>query len=183
MKYFLGFLVAVGLLVGVFLLVLNGFKSDKPKTTATPLVEYASTDREMRYTMRGHISADTSHHAIRITVGRNLTTIDVIQGYNEETIKTQSYANNQSAYAEFLRALDLAGYTRGVPNPELQDDRGYCATGQRYVMEILDRADTVQHYWTTTCGKGNFKGNANQVKTLFIKQVPDYNVVTQGIIL
>ncbi len=183
MKYFLGFLVSVGLIIGVFLLILNGFKSDSPKVKQTALVDYASTSREMEYTMQGPVSADAVHQAIRITVGRSSSTIDIIKGYNDEVVNTQTYGNNQSSYAEFLRALDLSGYTRGNPSPELKDDRGFCATGQRYSMNIIDGSDVIQHYWATSCGKGNFKGNANQVKVLFQKQIPDYNVLTQRVIL
>jgi len=183
MKYFLGFLVSVGLIVGVFILILNGFKSDSPKLKQTALVDYASTSREMQYTMQGPVSADSIHQAIRITVGRDQTTIDIIKGYNDEVVNSQNYANNESSYAEFLRALDLSGYNRGNPDPNLKDDRGFCATGQRYTMEILDGSDVKQHFWTTSCGKGNFKGNANQVKTLFQKQIPDYSIVTQRVIL
>lgn len=183
MKYFLGFLVSVGLLIGVFLLILSGFKSDGPKTKITPLVEYASKSREMQYTMQGPVTADTVHQAIRITVGRDLTTINVIKGYNDEIINTQTYSNNQAAYAEFLRALDLAGYTKGTPNPKLKDDRGYCATGQRYTMSILDGSDTIQRLWSTSCGAGNFKGSNTQVKSLFQKQIPDYLVVSRNVVL
>jgi len=183
MKYFIGFLLSIGLIVGVFLLVLNGFKStSKPKAPTTALVSYADTSREVQMTVVGAISADQTHNEIRITVGRSRTTMQIIQGYNGQRLKSQSYDNNESSYAEFLRALDLNGYTRGVKNPDLEDDRGFCATGKRYSFDIIDGADVKQHYWTTTCsGRGNFKGNRPQIEALFDRQVPDYGTMIQGI--
>jgi hypothetical protein len=183
MKYFIGFLLSIGLIVGVFLLVLNGFKStSKPKAPTTALVSYADTSRQMQMTVVGPITADQTHDEIRITVGRSNTTMQIIQGYNGQVLKSQTYDNNEASYAEFLRALDLSGYTRGVKNTDFEDDRGFCASGKRYSFDILDGSDVKQHYWTTTCsGRGNFKGNRSQIESLFQRQVPDYNTMIQGV--
>jgi hypothetical protein len=109
-----------------------------------------------------------------VTVGRDANTIEVIQGYEGQVIKAKTYPNNSEAYANFLRALQLLGYTRGVDDPKLSDERGYCPSGNRYVYEIISGAADVQRYWIGTCGVGTFKGNSQSIRSLFRKQIPDY---------
>ncbi len=176
MKYFLGFLVTVGLIVGVFVLILHGFSGSK-KPTAQALVNYASSNRTVQETITGPLTTDDQHYTLRLTVGQSQITLEALHGYNEAVTQTYVYANNQAAYAEFLRALDLAGFTKGNAKAN-QDDRGFCSAGRRYHFVINDGANTAQDYWTSSCGGGNFSGNLTGVKDLFITQVPDFNKVS-----
>jgi hypothetical protein len=172
MRYLFGFLASLGLIILVFVLVLRGFGGD-PKTTQNPLTEYANTDAIVRLTVDGRIVSEQEHQAYQITVGRSEVRLETLKGYEYETIETRTYTNNQESYYNFLRALDLAGFTDGTEDPNNRDERGACADGQRFVYEILSGTSEVQRTWSSSCrGQGNFKGDAAAARQLFEKQVP-----------
>lgn len=184
MKYFLGFLVSIGLIVLVVVLVVRGFSGDNSSKdkNQTVLSDYAGTDAVVQMTIDGPIVADQDHRAYRITVGRSQVTVEALKGYQYENIENKFFTNNQEAYNNFLRALDLAGFTKGNTKFKGADPRGVCAGGQRYIFKILNGASEVQNYWTTSCKGGNFKGNAAQIRQLFNKQVPstDQKIIRLG---
>lgn len=177
MKYFLGFLASIGLIVFVFILIVRGFTgSGSKKAPVTPLTDYANTSVQMEYTMDGPINADQSHKAVRITVGQNQVSIETLTGYDQTVAQTKTYDNNQASYSTFLRALDIAGYSKGNPDKSKKDERGYCPTGTRYSYDIVDGSDTKQHFWSASCSSpGTFKGNVSQIRVLFQAQIPDYD--------
>lgn len=177
MKYFFGFLASVGLIILTIVLIVRSFSGgdNKKQNVPAPLIDYANTSVEMQYLVDGPINSDSEHKAIRITVGQDTSTLELLQGYNQNVVQSKSYSNNQAAYSEFLRALDIAGYTKGNDDPSLKDERGYCPNGFRYNFNIVDGGDTKQHFWTTSCNNsGNFKGKPRQIISLFQEQVPDY---------
>jgi hypothetical protein len=178
MKYFLGFIGVVALIILVFVLVIRGFSgndNDKPKETKTTLASYANTSTVVRYTAQGAVTANQNYREIRVTVGRDANTIEIIQGYEGQVVKAKTYPNNREAYGNFLRALEILGYTNGVEDPKLADERGYCSSGSRYVYEIISGGSDIQRYWIGTCGQGTFKGSSANIRALFRKQIPDYN--------
>lgn len=179
MKYFLAFLACVALIVGVFILVLRGFSGPKAAPQA-PLTDYTSTNTVMRYTIDGPITADEQHRAIRISVSRSESRIEVIQGYQGNVIAAKSYPSNEDAYGNFLRSLQLLGFTKGDPDENKADERGVCPTTRRFTYEIVSGATVLQHYWKGVCGGGTFDGNATTVQTLFIQQIPEYSTFTSG---
>jgi len=172
MRYFIGLLASIGLIILVFILVLRGFGGNSTTTSENPLTDYANTDALVRLTVDGRIVSEQEHRAYQITVGRSEVRVETLKGYEYETIETRTYTNNQESYYSFLRALDLAGYTKGAEDGENTDERGVCADGQRHIYEILSGTSEVQRYWTTSCGGGTFKGEAPIVRQLFEKQVP-----------
>lgn len=181
MKYFFGFLASIGLVILVFVLVLRGF-GGKHGVARNPLTDYANSDAIVRITVDGPIVSDQQHQAYRITVGRSEMRIETLQGYQYDPIDTKTYQNTQEGYANFLRALDIAGFTKGTKDPDsqAQDERGVCAFGDRYIFEIINGTSQVERYWSTTCGgQGTFKGNTVTAKRLFDKQIPsaDYSVM------
>jgi len=178
MKYFFGFLASVGLIILTIVLIVRSFSGGKDKdvNVPAPLIDYANTSVEMQYTIDGPINSDEKHKALRITVGQDMTTIESLSGYNQNVTASKTYNNNQASYSEFLRALDLAGYTKGNTDASLKDERGYCPAGYRYNFDIVDGSDNKQHFWTTSCGsgQGNFKGKSRAIISLFQQQAPDY---------
>ena len=188
MKYFLGFLAAVGLIVLVVIMIIRGFSGGDNTAQRDPLSNYASTDTIVRMTIDGPIVAEQQHTAYRITVGRSETRIETLKGYEYEILETKTYENNQQSYTNFLRALDLAGFTKGVENPsrDAQDERGVCATGNRYIYETISGTSQKQRLWATTCGSaGTFKGDKEKVQQLFDRQVPltDFRKMTSRLSL
>lgn len=182
MRYFIGFLVSIGLIVLVVFLVLRGIGGGGTAKSTTPLSDYAGTDSVVQMLVDGPIIADENHRAYRITVGRTLVTVESLKGYQYQLIETKAYTNNQIAYTNFLRALDISGFSKGNKESKQTDPKGVCATGSRMSFKILSGASEVQNYWGTSCGsQGNFKGNIPQVRSLFIKQIPgaDQRIVTR----
>lgn len=178
MKYFFGLLLAIGLIVGVFILVLHGFRGNsQPKSTKPPLVSYADTNRVVSEKIVGPLSTDATHYALELTVSASQNTLQVLHGYNETVTQTFSYNNTEPAFAEFLRALDLAGFTKG--NSKVDSDiRGICTAGRRYIFEIRDGANIEQSFWTSSCGGGSFLGSLGVIKDLFTSQIPDFHKVS-----
>jgi|EndMetStandDraft_6_1072998.scaffolds.fasta_scaffold85572_2 hypothetical protein len=185
MRYFFGFLVAIGLIVLVFILLLHGFgggkKKDIPQVT---LADYAGTNVQMRYTLDGPVTADQLHQGLRISVGQTESTIELYKGYQNNVVKSKSYPNNQSAYAQFLRALQLLNYNKGNKDPARTDERGFCPAGNRFIFEIVnDDGSDLQRYWATSCGsQGNYQGNVAAVRSLFRQQIPDYQDITADLV-
>lgn len=188
MRYFLGFLIIIGLLfIGILLLVRLLFGGNDQKVTPeeaqkNKLSSYIGTGRTVELTVDMPINADQVHRQVNIEVGTSQTTVRLITGYENQAIKTEMYANNATAYGTFLEALEVAGFNKGDKDSILTDERGYCPQGKRYIFEINDGATQVQRYWATSCGdKSNFKGDSNEILRLFKAQIPDYKKTTKGL--
>ena len=186
MKYFFGFLGSLGLVILVFILVLRGLGGggggQKPKEEVR-LPDYTHTTTAMQFTTEGRVNADQEHYAVRITVSRSEARIEILQGYQENVIYAQSYPSNSEAYATFLRALEKMGYTKGDEESAIEDDRGFCPTGQRYIYTIVNGSSTAQRFWTSSCGGGTFEGQSAKIRALFKAQIPEYTKLTRGITL
>jgi hypothetical protein len=179
MKYFIGFLASIALVILVIFLVIRGFSGGSDTTqTTTKLVTYADTATTVSLTVDGPINADETHNALRITVGRDQASIETFEGYEEQVIDSRDYENNQTSYANFLRALDIAGFTKGDTEGS-KDPRGECAKKDRFILEIKNGSDTRQKFWTTSCGGGTFKGDIADIRQLFIRQIPEYTTLTR----
>jgi hypothetical protein len=183
MRYFIGFLITIGLIIILILLLFGGGSPKKP-TTPKSLASYASTEAEVRLTIDGQINADQDHEQVRITVNKNDTTFEEIQGYQDTVVNSQSYANNEDAYSNFLYALGHAGFTRGDNSKALANEKGYCPLGERYIFELVDNGKDIQRYWGTSCGKPRtYLGSLNLTLTLFQLQIPDYQTLTENLSL
>lgn len=183
MRYFVSFLIVIGIIILVFILILKGFSGGgSTSTIVPPLVNYASTSTVVQMTIDGQITADQNHQELQIIVGQSSAKLNIYQGYEKSLVNTISYPNNQLDYADFLRALDLYGYTKGDSNSALSDYRGYCATGDRYIFEIVKANTDVERYWTTSCGGTHtFNGQTSEVLSLFEAQIPNYQTLTSNV--
>lgn len=184
MKYFLGFLVSIGLIVLVFIMIMRSFSGGSKQELPAPLSNYAGTSSVVRLTVSGPIVGETQFQSYQITVGRDQATIETRQGYQGTVIDQRTYANNEESYTNFLKALDFAGFTRGDKKSPNKDERGSCADGVRFVMQIKNGSSDAQRYWSATCrGMGNFKGNAQGVRQLFNAQIPtpEFSKMTSGL--
>jgi hypothetical protein len=178
MRYFLAFLIGLGviILVLIFLIKLIFGGGGEPATPQTNLVDYSHTNVVMRLTIDGPVVADQDHRQVQIEVGQTQNELRMITGYQGHVVKNQTVDSNDSSYANFLRAIDLQGYTLGNKSEKLEDYRGYCPEGNRYIYEILDGSSIKQQYWSTSCkGAQTFKGQATTLIDLFQKQIPDYS--------
>lgn len=179
MRYFTGFLIAIGLIVLIFVIILKGGSGTKQQQI--DLNSYANSEAQVQLTIDGPITADQTHQEIQITVGRSQSQFELLSGYQNSVQATKSYQNNQDAYTVFLHALNLVGFTKGNSDPKSSDERGYCPNGERYIFELTQGSDQIQRYWSTSCGQGTYHGNTAQTLALFQKQIPDYDVLTSSI--
>jgi hypothetical protein len=181
-RYFVGFLLAVGLIIVVIILIIRGLTSGPHAAGPLDLNSYSNSDVKMQLTIDNHVSASATHNDVIITVGADQTTLLVTKGYQGEIVRMQTYPMNESAYAVFLHALTLNGFNLGNNDRALSDERGQCALHDRFIYEVLDgNGNDLERYWHTSCGTGTFKGAPTAIQSLFTLQVPDYNKLVQGI--
>ncbi len=182
MRYFIGFLLSIGVVVVAFILILHIFSGGSSKKTS-PLINYANTDTTVQFTELGPYVDDQHFNGFRINVGASETVMQTLQGYNETITNTQTFNSNQTGFADFLAALDVAGFQKGNTSASKADSRGYCATGDTYVFELLTDGGTSERWWWTSCGEGNFQGNPSHVMNLFKQQVPNFEQLTSTLSL
>ena len=178
------FLIAIALVALVVILIVRSISLTRTEdggeatTAQTNLVDYAGTSTVVRLTIQGPIVADQDFRWTEITIGSGKNEITTLQGYNGRVDTAQSFESNSTAYANFLRALDLEGFTLGNSEEKFADYRGFCPAGQRYIYEIINGNETRQQYWSASCGRmGNFEGNATSVLNLFRAQIPGYRSI------
>lgn len=182
MRYLLGFFIIIGLLILVVILVLKGSHQTTTSTYTKPLSSYASTDAVASFTAGGPIVADQNYRAIQIEISRNTSTINVTRGYQRTVLNTQSYPNNQPAFQAFLSALNTYGFSLVNSSYKYTTPAGFCSFNETYSYSLINDGKTIINSWATACGgQGNFKGIAADVNQLFIRQIPDYNIVTSNV--
>ncbi len=181
MRYFIGFLITIGLIIMLIVLIFSG--GGKPKTAIPkPLSSYSNTDAEVSMTIDGPVNADQNHQQVRITVGTSSVTYEEVSGYDGNVTERQTFHNTEAAYATFLRSLAIAGFTKGDTTASLRDERGHCPLGDRYIFELNQDGNSLERYWTATCGgPKTFLGNQAVTSQLFKDQVPKYNSLSDNI--
>lgn len=186
MRVVLAVLIGLGLIAIALILVFRAFSSlggnDQPTDIGeTVLVQQADKNSEVRLTIQGPVVSEQEHRRVVISVTRNEARLQIIHGYQNTVASTSVFTNNEAAYAEFLSALDLLGFTRGDDNEALSDDRGHCPTGIRYVLQASG-TDLNTRYWASTCrDEANSAANVSTVRTLFEAQIPNYSELTQDV--
>lgn len=181
MRYLIGLLVTIGLLIMLIFVIVqhDGGGKNKVPESKKSLISYARTDAVARLTTDGPIVAEQKHQQIEITVGRDDVTIAMKQGYNGTVTDLQTYSNTEASYNAFLHSLDRAGFTKGDTSARLQDEGGFCALGSRYVFEFIQDGKTLERFWATSCGKTKtYLGSLDLSLLLFRHQVPDYDTIT-----
>lgn len=184
MRYFLGFLVAIGLIILILVLMFSGGGKPKVPSTAKSLESYATTDAAVSMYLDGPINANQDHQAVKITVDRNSVTFDKFSGYQGDVTQEQTFNNNETSYFNFLRALEFSGFTHGNTDSSLSDERGRCPLSERMVFELNDGDNRLEHFWTTSCGgTKTYQGNTAATIQLFERQVPGYSKLTSSLSL
>jgi len=184
----------VGIVIFIFLIFFGvklfqaATKSSAPKTSTTSkttsLPDYASTTAQVRFTQDGPINSNAAHRTIQITVGRDQSNLNIIQGYEGNSLAMHNFDNNQSSYEVFLNALNNSGFTSQKKNVKNTDETGQCPLGFRYTYQLMNTgsSDEDKTLWSTSCsGLGTFAGNFSAVMTLFQRQIPGYVQLTQDV--
>lgn len=183
-RVFIFVLIAAGLVWLMVILIGKAFSTTP--TTVTPvksLVSYATTDADVVMLIDGPVQSDQTHQSLRITVGRDQNTIELMNGYEGEVLNRESFPSNSTAYAAFLKALDKAGFNSPVSKSISTDERGYCPLRNRFIYTIEENGAQKQRAWTTSCGTGNYTGVQSLTRRLFINQIPteSFNDMLRGV--
>jgi hypothetical protein len=176
MRYFVGFFIALGLVILLIVLLVGGGggKNKLPVTNKT-LPSYANTDATATLTIDGPIRAIPEHRQVRISVSQDEVIYEQIVGYNDQVVYQQHYNNTEEAYSSFLHALDHAGFAGGIKDKALASEAGYCPLGNRYVYEFEQTGRDIIRTWATSCGKPKtYNGVVSLTNDLFEAQVPNY---------
>lgn len=178
-------IIGLTVLVGIVLLgvLIFGGKGTKKATTTTnstaktkqtlSLADYASHDSRVELTIDGRVNGEDEHRSIRLTISPNNRSVELIQGYQNTIIKSELLDNNPDAYEVFMRALAQTGFGKERKST-ITDERGICATGQRYIYRLTDGSNQKFRLWSASCAKGTSSGNITAINTLFQLQIPDY---------
>lgn len=177
-------LICIGLIWAIVALVVRGFRSGNTTTTTTkPLTSYAQTDAQAQLVIDGPIVQATEHNSVRITVSRSQTQIEVLQGYDGQVLTQRAYANSENGYEDFLAALDKLGFSKSFQKGTAQTEQGVCPVGTRYVYTLDDTSKQIGRAWSSTCSGGTMSNTRTQIRTLFVKQIPEkeYLELTRGL--
>jgi hypothetical protein len=186
-RYFVG--VGIVILLLLFVVVFVFRRDSGPTDPATDtertaqLIDYADKSSEVSLTTVGKVVGDDLHRSIRITVSANERRIEIVGGYEQRILSSQTYANNRAAYETFLSALGGQGFTLSKKT-NITDQRSVCPTGLHYQYRLRENAEEKSNLWSVSCDKsGNFNGRASTIRQLFQRQITDYNQQIRGVTL
>jgi hypothetical protein len=182
MRYVLG---AIGVVLLAFLAIFLLTRHSTPTNPnqkpgakqAIKLLDYTDkTGSQVQWTRQGPLVGEDQRRAVRISISPSTRLIEILDGYELTTERSQTYPNTPAAYETFLHGLDLAGFVkeRKVTNT---DERGVCPLGNTFVYDLSDADNHPIHLWSVSCSlaAGPFAGNAFLIQQLFQNQIPDYN--------
>jgi hypothetical protein len=177
MRYFVGFLIAIGLFILLIVLLVHGGKKPaQVPTTKKTLTSYSTTDAVAKLTIDGPINSEATHQQIQISVGQDEVVYEQVRGYKHTVLKRLSYPNNESSFYNFLSALQHVGFTQGDKSRYVGNETAVCPLSQRYSFDLEQNDQKLQHYWATNCKSAyTYLGQVTPTLTLFEDQVPDYS--------
>lgn len=184
MRYVIAIIVVVAVAFLAIFFVSNNKDKDQPNQQSAPvkLTSLINQDVAPSVTTEGKLTGDDTRRAIRITVKGGSRTINILQGYNETVIKTQTFDNNQAAFEPFLQALDNAGFTKSQTGM-YTDSSGVCPTGNIYRYSYTSYNDSTHELWSASCGVGvgPFAGDGARIRQLFEAQITNYDEFVNGV--
>ncbi|HVX24487.1 MAG TPA: hypothetical protein VG992_04070 [Candidatus Saccharimonadales bacterium] len=181
-RYFIGFLLAIGLIILVIILLFSGGGKPQVPSTTKVLSSFSSTDATTSMTIDGPVNDPQNHEQIKIIVSNSDITFEHLKGYDGHVVSVRTYPNTEKSYYVFLRALMGAKFTNGDTSQSLADSTGYCPLGNRYIFNLSQEGQTIEQFWTTNCsGPKTYHGDSNLTVTLFEDQVPNYDDLVANI--
>ena len=173
--------------VGWLLISSLGGHNKQPAThtaVVKTLPDYAGTTAVTSMTIDGQVNGDDIHRAIRVTIGQNQRELDIIQGYSGHVLNSQTFYNTQDAYTVFLKSINNSGFLLPLKNSNaLADERGQCATGDRYIFALDQYGNNLSRLWASDCGSkvGTLGGSSTLLQNLFEAQIPEYQTLVENV--
>lgn len=181
-------IIALFAVLGVVLLVNrnNTSPNGQPSSKTVTLSNYDnSPSASISWTQQGRIVGNNQFNSIRVTITPTFRRLEILNGYENQVVKTSVYDNNQPAYNTFASSLDLLkfGKDRTVSNSNVQ---GACPFGNRFLYNFSADNQQYVNTWSDSCSTTNGTyggGNATSTAQLFRNQIPDYGRQTSGVSL
>ena len=185
MRYIIGVFAALLVLIFVFVLIFTkGNSSQSPTQSAAQvrtLMDYAQQNSSVTLTSVGKVVGVEEQRSIRVVVSSTERRLDILSGFGETVLSTQSFTNTQAASDNFLAALDGQRFLTSKKTT-ITDPRSHCPSGQRYEYKLAESETTISDLWSVSCDKiGTYGGRTSLVKSLFTRQIPDYNRLVSGV--
>lgn len=156
----------------------EGAESTENILPETSMVEHVR-DGTISVTISGPIVAREQHYRVRMEINSTNRVLEVSNGYDGSGIERRRYANDETAFREFLGALEQLGLEKELPSTE--EVTGYCATGERYEYNFDSPLYELER-WSNSCDKvGNLAARGPSVRNLFRAQFPDYNEMVEDL--
>jgi hypothetical protein len=172
--------IAFAIITFIVILSANNHQAVTKSSSTTPsLVLYENTTSSVSLTTFGNLVANSARIAVQIKVSSNDVNISILSGYQETMVKTEDFANNQTAYNYFLNNLNASNFL--VSKTTTLDESSACPNGETYQLDLTNNSKTISNLWDDNCNPGvdgTFKGNRKQnifaINTLFQNQVTNY---------
>lgn len=179
----LALLVGIGLIVLVAVLLIKAFSGGaSAPSSQIDVTKYADSASSATLLVDAPTNLDQDHNQVKITVSGTENEINILKGYQGTVSQSKTYTNNTAAYAAFLQTLKLMNFSKGETSNI--DYRGYCPTGDRYLLTFNDGNKDLFTYWATSCGgQGTYKGELGPVLVQFRNQINenDFDNLTSNI--
>lgn len=178
MRYIFGVLGVILLLLLLVVFVFNRGGDNTPadnKAKVSLLTDYADKDSNVSMTIWGKMVGDEEHNAIRINITATERTLEILNGYDENVVSTQTYPNTEDAYSAFLSALAGQGFLNSKKS-SVTDRWSACPSGRHYIYDLSEDDEHVSNLWSVSCDNtGTFNGKGGMIRKLFQNQIPDYS--------
>lgn len=179
----LAMLVGIGLVVLVAVLLIKAFSGGPSSPTSQiDITKYSGVASSATLLVDAPTMLDQDHRQVKITVSGTENEIDILKGYQGTVLQSKTYADNTTAYSTFLQTLKLMNFSKGKVSSV--DYRGYCPTGDRYLLTFNDGNKDLFTYWATSCGgQGTYEGELSPVLQQFQRQIQenDFDQLTSSI--
>lgn len=182
MRYLFGIIaIVIILFASIFFITRRGDDPVPVGQRQVELTDYADTGATLVYHKSGPVIAEEEHRSVRITVTRNVRTVELISGYDGTVISSKTFSNTPAAFESFVYALSRAGFT-AEQDAEYESVTGVCPNGNRSEYILRENNQEISRLWSTSCSNsdGSFAGDRSLVENLFEDQIIDYRDVVRG---
>jgi hypothetical protein len=181
-------ILAVFLMVTFVIFILARPNSNKDSSKAsekpTSIMDYSTTGTAI-FTQIGSVSAPETHQSIAISISNSSRSLYIYTGYGNAPTISKSFTSTQASFDAFMQAIGGAGFlsSRTGSSGSLE---GSCTLGVRFTYQLNNNTSTLPvNTWGNTCSnkQGTFAGSVSNTQQLFKAQIPDYNTLTNGVVL
>lgn len=180
MRYLLGVIGVIVAIVVVIVILISSNTNTGPKPVDVSTYNYAGTS--VSQTTTGALVGEDQRRAIKIIISQDSRTIEILSGYEDSVVNSESFSNTPAAYSAFLGGLQNANFSSSRKTKET-NILGVCPLGNIYFYELDNGVNTIFNNWSTSCSAsdGTFFGYGSLIRQMFQLQIPNYNSYVQNV--